>query len=170
MSFSYFSSPLSYIKDTLDNRKSNNIEVSKLNSWIRVTSGVGSGMVILSNPSLPLFYAANAIYGGIGADSRGTTGQTTTEGEGDEQKVVITDINGKEIEFEDDRWGRPRPIISGLDLSEGNNGLSKKTEFTITCFSRAQMEEIQAKFGEPGHHVFIEFGMNTALGVEGLVA
>ena len=31
MSFSYFSTPLSYIKDTLDNRKSNNIEVSKLN-------------------------------------------------------------------------------------------------------------------------------------------
>ena len=170
MSFSYFSTPLSYIKDTLDNRKSNNIEVSKLNAWIRVTSGVGDGMVILSNPSLPLFYAANAIYGGIGADSRGTTGETATEGEGDDQKVVITDINGKEIQFEDDRWGRPRPIISGLDLSEGNNGLSKKTEFQITCFSRAQMEEIQAKFGEPGHHVFIEFGMNTALGVKGLVA
>ena len=99
MSFSYFSTPLGYIKETLDNRKGNIIDVSKLNAWIRITSGVGNGMVILSNPSVPLFYAANAIYGGIGADSRGRTSQTATEGEGDEQKVVLTHIKGKEIEF-----------------------------------------------------------------------
>ena len=170
MSFSYFSTPLGYIKETLDNRKGNIIDVSKLNAWIRITSGVGNGMVILSNPSVPLFYAANAIYGGIGADSRGRTGQTATEGEGDEQKVVLTDIKGKEIEFEDDRWGRPRPIISGLDISEGNNGLSKKSELQITCFSLAQLDEIQAKFAEPGHHVFVEFGWNTATAMNGLVS
>ena len=56
MSFSYFSTPLGYIKETLDNRKGNIIDVSKLNAWIRITSGVGNGMIILSNPSVPLFY------------------------------------------------------------------------------------------------------------------
>ena len=56
MSFSYFSTPLGYIKETLDNRKGNIIDVSKLNvMWIRITSGVGNGMIILSNPSVPLF-------------------------------------------------------------------------------------------------------------------
>ena len=121
----------------------------------------------LSYQTHHFLYFTHKIYGGIGADSRGTTGQTATEGEGDEQKVVITDINGKEIQFEDDRWGRPRPIISGLDLSEGNNGLSKKTEFQITCFSRSKWKKY-SRFGEPGHHVFIEFEYEYHLGVKGL--
>ena len=86
-------------------------------------------MVITSNPNLPLFYAANAIYGGIGAEP-GQLG--AVEGETEEGGSKLVDIQGKEIEFKDDRWGRPRPIISGIDVSEGNNGLSKKCELQIT--------------------------------------
>ncbi len=166
MSFSYFSSPEAYIKSEIDFRKGNILYGSKLNAWIRVTSGVGNGMVITSNPNLPLFYAANAIYGGIGAEP-GQLG--AVEGETEEGGSKLVDIQGKEIEFKDDRWGRPRPIISGIDVSEGNNGLSKKCELQITCFSLDQMIEIQKKFGEPAHSVFLEFGWNTEKGVKGVV-
>ena len=166
MSFSYFASPEAYIKSEIDLRKGNILYGSKLNAWIRVTSGVGNGMVITSNPNLPLFYAANAIYGGIGAEG-GQLG--AVEGETEEGGSKLVDIQGKEIEFKDDRWGRPRPIISGIDVSEGNNGLSKKCELQITCFSLDQMIEIQKKFGEPAHSVFLEFGWNTEKGVKGVV-
>tara|TARA_B100001778_G_scaffold333113_1_gene340923 strand:+ start:1284 stop:3557 length:2274 start_codon:yes stop_codon:yes gene_type:complete len=166
MSFSYFASPEAYIKSEIDLRKGNILYGSKLNAWIRVTSGVGNGMVITSNPNLPLFYAANAIYGGIGAEP-GQLG--AVEGETEEGGSKLVDIQGKEIEFKDDRWGRPRPIISGIDVSEGNNGLSKKCELQITCFSLDQMIEIQKKFGEPAHSVFLEFGWNTEKGVKGIV-
>ena len=47
-------------------------------------------------------------------------------------------------------------------------GYLKKQNFKLLVFL-VQMEEIKSKFGEPGHHVFIEFGMNTTLGVKGLV-
>ena len=168
MGFTYYSKPESFVETELKERKGKIIEMSKRNAWIRVTSGVGNGMVILSNPSLPLFYAAGAIYGGVGAQPRpqGTNSSETPEGE---TPTKVTDRSGKEIEFKDDRWGRPRPIISGIDISEGNNGLSKKMELQITCFSLAQMIEIQKKFQEPGHSVFIEFGWNTEKGVEGLI-
>lgn len=168
MGFTYYSKPVGFVEDELVSRKGKVLEMSKRNAWIRVTSGVGNGMVILSNPSLPLFYAAGAIYGGVGAQPRpqGTNSSETPEGE---TPTKVTDRSGKEIEFKDDRWGRPRPIISGIDISEGNNGLSKKMELQITCFSLAQMIEVQKKFQEPGHSVFIEFGWNTEKGVKGLV-
>ena len=168
MGFTYYSKPVGFVEDELISRKGKVLEMSKRNAWIRVTSGVGNGMVILSNPSLPLFYAAGAIYGGVGAQPRpqGTNSSETPEGE---TPTKVTDRSGKEIEFKDDRWGRPRPIISGIDISEGNNGLSKKMELQITCFSLAQMIEVQKKFQEPGHSVFIEFGWNTEKGVKGLV-
>ena len=164
MSFTYYSSVEGFVKDELNNRKGDIIGMSRRNAWIRVTSGVGDGMVILSNPNLPLFNAAGAIYGGIGAQSRtSNTEETETDSE-------ITNRNGEPIKFDEEvRKGRPRPIISGIDISEGNNGLSKKMELQITCFTLAQMVEIQKKFQEPGHSVFIEFGWNTAKGVEGLV-
>ena len=168
MGFTYYSKPESFVEKELVSRKGKILEMSKRNAWIRVTSGVGNGMVILSNPSLPLFYASGAIYGGVGAQPRpqGTNSSETPEGE---TPTKVTDRSGKEIEFKDDRWGRPRPIISGIDISEGNNGLSKKMELQITCFSLAQMIEIQKKFQEPGHSVFIEFGWNTELGVKGVI-
>ena len=142
MGFTYYSKPESFVENELVSRKGKILEMSKRNAWIRVTSGVGNGMVILSNPSLPLFYASGAIYGGVGAQPRpqGTNSSETPEGE---TPTKVTDRSGKEIEFKDDRWGRPRPIISGIDISEGNNGLSKKMELQITCFSLAQMIEIQ---------------------------
>ena len=55
MSFSYFQILESYIKDEIDKRKGNILCDSKLNVKIRVTSGVGNGMIITSNPNVPLF-------------------------------------------------------------------------------------------------------------------
>lgn len=166
MSFTYFAKPEKFVTDELELRKGNILELSKRNAWIRVTSGVGDGMIILSNPSLPLFNAAGAIYGGIGAQSR-----TSNNSDEQESESEVKTLSGKPINFDDreKRWGRPRPIISGIDISEGNNGLSKKMELSITCFSLAQMIEIQKKFQEPGHSVFIEFGWNTDKGVSGLI-
>ena len=168
MSFTYFSEPKHWVKTELTNRVGKILDMSKRNAWIRITSGVGDGMVILSNPSLPLFYAAGAIYGGVGAQPR-PQGQSGNNADEPDNKTVITDRNGKEIEFKDNRWGRPRPIVGSISVTENNMGLSKKIELQITCFSLNQMIEIQKKFQEPGHNVFVEWGWNTKQGVASLV-
>ena len=61
MSFSYFSSPESYIKDEIDKRKGNILYASKLNPD-SITSDVGNGMIITSNPNVPLFHMSTT-YG-----------------------------------------------------------------------------------------------------------
>ena len=44
------------IHDKITNR--NNLEASKLNCWVRLFSGVGDGLIMVSNPDTKLFAAA----------------------------------------------------------------------------------------------------------------
>ena len=56
---------------------------------------------------------------------------------------------------EEDRGYRPSPIIEGLSLKDGNYGISRECSFTITCFSKGQVGEIQKYFGEPRFHTVL---------------
>jgi hypothetical protein len=140
------------IIDTLDKRKGNQIEVSKLNCWIRVSCGADPGLSVTSNPNYTLFNAANSIYG-----------TSNTSG------VIGYDWKGGTINSGVGQGYRPSPIISGLGIDEGAGEISRKADFSITAFSKEQMEELCKFFLEPGFSIFIEWGWNTLEGVGGLL-
>ena len=62
-----------------------------------------------------------------------------------------------------DRGLRPSPTIDSISVSQGNEGLSKKTSFTITCYSLGQCEVDNGIFLEPGNMVLVEWGENSNL-------
>ena len=43
-------------------------------------------------------------------------------------------------------------------MKDNNYGISREASFTIKCFSKGQVGEIQKYFGEPGHTVLVEYG------------
>ena len=50
-----------YVIDNL-NLKKNQIYTSRLNSWIRVTANAGAGLVLQSNPDVPIV-GESSVYG-----------------------------------------------------------------------------------------------------------
>lgn len=147
-SFPNFSNIAGYVKNELNSRKQNMQKISELNAWVRVSSGVGDGLVILSNPNFKLFSAAGdaSIYGG--GKSSGTLG-TTWGG-----KAVNASAN--------DSVFRPKPNISSMEIDEGAGTLSRKATFTIVAYTKGQLDTLCEYFLEPGYSIFIEWGFNVA--------
>ena len=129
-----------YVVDNL-NLKKKAVYTSRLNAWIRVIGNSGNGLVLQSNPNLPIF-GSQSVYGN--SEKPGAIGLDW------EGNVVTVQ--------EEDRGYRPSPIIEGLNLKDNQFGISRECSFTITCFSKGQVSEIQKYFGEPGHTVLVEFG------------
>ena len=157
-SFPNFSNIRDGIQEKLDNRvKGGTYEVSKLNSWVRLSSGTGpNGMVLLSNPNYSLFKAA-------GSSSTGIYGNSTQSG------TIGTDWDGNPINSEDGQGYKPSPIVTSMEIDEGAGSLSRKASFTITAYSKEQMEILSQYFLEPGYSIFLEWGFNTEDGVSGLL-
>lgn len=131
------------------------LEISKLNVWVRLTSGVGDGLIIESNPNYNLFRAAgqsNGIYDGAGGTA--TIG-TTWDG-----RSVSADSGGRL---------RPKPVVTSVEVDEAAGGISRKATLSITAFSKEQMEKVCEYFLEPGYTVFLEFGWNTSDSLKSLV-
>lgn len=118
-----------------------NVTTSKVMPWIRVVSCLGKFLVLESSREAVSFTQQ---YGNTGKSGR-----------------VGTDFEGTSIYAEDDRGFRPSPTISAINISQGNEGLSKKTSFTIICYSLGQAELVMEYFMEPGNHVLVEWGENT---------
>ena len=118
-----------------------NVTTSKVMPWIRVVSCLGDFLVLESSREAVSFTQQ---YGNTGKSGR-----------------IGTDKNGKSIYAEDDRGFRPSPTIDSINISQGNEGLSKKTSFTIICYSLGQAELVMEYFMEPGNHVLVEWGENT---------
>jgi hypothetical protein len=156
--FPNFSNIAEYAQTKLTGRKNNPYAISKLNAWIRVTSGVKSGeaegLTIVSNPNFKLFGAAgiSSIYGND--KQSGTVGTTWIGG-------AVNPSVGQGY--------RPSPIIESIEIDEGAGNLSRKASFSIKCFSREQMELVTKYFQEPGFSIFLEWGWNTDDGVKGIV-
>jgi hypothetical protein len=156
--FPNFSNIVGYAQKKLEGRKNNPYAISKLNAWIRVTSGVSSGkakgLTIVSNPNFKLFGAAgiSSIYGND--KQSGTVGTTWTGG-------AVNPSVGQGY--------RPSPTIESIEIDEGAGNLSRKASFSIKCFSREQMELVTQYFQEPGFSIFLEWGWNTDDGVKGIV-
>lgn len=156
--FPNFSNIVGYAQTKLKNRKNNPYAISKLNSWVRVTSGVSSnsadGLTIVSNPNFKLFGAAG-ISSFYGNDKQSGTIGTTWKG------GAVNPSVGQGY--------RPSPTIESIEIDEGAGNLSRKASFSIKCFSKEQMELVTKYFQEPGFSIFLEWGWNTVDGVKGIV-
>ena len=146
-SFPNLSNIAGYVQEELKSRKANIEKISGLNAWVRVSSGVGDGLIILSNPNFKLFGAAGegSIYGD--GKNSGTLG-TTWGGGG-----VIAGAG--------DSIFRPKPNISSIEVDEGSGTLSRKATFTITAYTKGQLDTLCEYFLEPGYSIFIEWGWNS---------
>jgi hypothetical protein len=120
-SFPNLSNISGYVRSALENRVKNPQNVSQLNAWVRVSSGVGAGLVLLSNPDFALFRAAGATNASIYGDgsASGTLGTTWAGG------AVYAEAS--------DSGYRPKPNITSIEIDEGAGTLSRKASFTITC-------------------------------------
>jgi hypothetical protein len=153
--FPHFSNIAPWVTKQLDARRQDIIKVSNLNAWVRVSSGVGKGCMMLSNPNFKLFggvgdkiapsvYGTNALSGTIGVQWDGVTPVNTAN----------------------EYWGfRPKPNITTIEIEEGAGSLSRKATFTITAYTRAQLDELCKYYLEPGYTIFLEWGWNTIQGV-----
>lgn len=138
----------------------NNKDVSELNIWIRLFSGVGNGLIMVSNPDRKLFASAgeSGIYGFSGnSELDGYSG------------ALGVDWNGNGVNPKAGRSLRPSPIVTNLEVKEGEDQISREASIAITAFSLEQMEAIQKYFMEPGYSLFVEWGWNTQDGARGLI-
>jgi D-serine deaminase-like pyridoxal phosphate-dependent protein len=152
-SFPNFSNIAPHVIAELSSRKGDIMKVSNLNAWVRVASGVGGGCQLISNPNFSLFGAAGSIYGNN--DLSGTIGYSWDLG----KFVVAPDFHGY----------RPKPNITSIEVDEGSGNISRKATFSITCYTRAQLDEMCKYFLEPGYTIFLEWGWNTTSGVSQFV-
>ena len=153
--FPNFSNIQPFIVEQMQKRK-DPIEVSKLNCWVKVASGVQNGCILYGNPSLELFTAA------------GDKGAATVYGDKSQSGVIGVDWGGKPIAVEAGNPGRPMPIVTSVEVDEGAGNISRKANVVIRCFSVTQLELIMKYYMEPGFTLFLEWGWNNVTGVRGL--
>lgn len=135
------------IVETITNRIDNNIENSKLVSWIRISSAAKppdakSGGLILESNLIDASFEND--YGGQQRSGR-----------------VGIDFNKNSIYADNDRKHRPSPTIDSITIENGSEGLSRKVKFTIRCYTLKQAEILSGYFLEPGFTVLVEYGWNT---------
>jgi hypothetical protein len=146
-SFPNLSNLAGYVKSALDRRIGNVQNVSQLNAWVRVSSGVGGGLMLLSNPNFALFRAA---------------GEGSIYGDGKSSGTLGTSWGGAAIYAETSDSGfRPKPNITSIEIDEGAGTLSRKASFTITCYTKGQLDTLCEYFLEPGYSIFLEWGWNV---------
>jgi len=142
--------------------KSNDtIQASKLNCFVRIISGVGTGLIMTSNPDWKLFSAAGFSEPTFYGDSAGsgTIGVSWTG----KPVYAAQQSMGQDVPF------KPSPIVTAINVKEGKDQISRHCDLKITAYTIAQVEVLQTYMMEPGFSLFIEYGWNTNLGVSGLI-
>ena len=132
------------IYTTIQEKASSNLRASKTMPWIRVTSCLGGFLTLESSPANDSFaqrYGNTKRSGRVGVNAAGES--------------VYAD--------EESRGLRPSPTIDNVSISQGNEGLSKKSSFTIICYTLGQCETIMEYFCEPANMVLVEWGENNIL-------
>jgi len=136
-----------YVQTELGKRVSGKRVISELNAWVRVSSGVGAGLTLLSNPNFRLFGAA---------------GEGSIYGDGKTSGTLGTNWGGGAVSAKSENTAfRPKPNITSIEIDEGAGTLSRKASFTITCYTKAQLDTLCEYFLEPGYSIFLEWGWNV---------
>jgi hypothetical protein len=152
----FFSEINSDVRNKINSRAGNNKYVSTLSAYIKAVSYADPGLVISSNPPIPLIASGKSMYGTI--DTNGSVGTT---------------IGGAEVapskRLDQNQGLRPIPIITSAEIQEQNaddgaSNFSRTAKFTIRCFSLGQMESVTEHFLEPGISIFLQWGWNTPAG------
>ena len=146
--------------------KKGNLRASQTMPWIRVTSTLGDwlSMESTTNRKKGNKYDNSVSF----AQKYGNTKRSgrlgiTNDETGNKDVYAKTDSKSS-------RGLRPSPTISSISVKQGNEGLSKKTEFTIVCYSAGQADTLIKYFLEPGNMVCVEWGENTKASVQQKVA
>jgi len=147
--FPNFSDIDNNIRTTLNARKGNPLAVSNLNVWVKMTSAVGGGLILYSNPDFKLFKAA------------GDGNISTIYGGNSQSGVLGVDWANKPIYASDGLGLYPRPVVTSIEIDEGAGNISRKATISMTAFTKGQAELLSEYFLEPGYTVFFEFGWNT---------
>lgn len=167
------------IMSTGDNdlkRYDTTLNASKYVPFIRVISGTGKGLIFSSNPDVPLLSETTIpIYDkktkaliGTAKDVASVYGSKFNAGflgydwKLDPVYPFVTPFTG-------DLVLRPSPIITGLEIKEGKDQISRHATLTIKCFSLAQAEKMQEYCMEPGHSLLIEYGWNKDIALKELI-
>lgn len=144
--------------------RNRSFDASKLVSFIRLISGTGDGLIIESNPNISV--TAQSIYDSQtkqwmhNPSSYGNRFMSGMIGYDWSGKPVYSELNSQSTRSEEQVL-RPSPIITGLEVKEGKDQISRQATLTIKCFSLSQCETIQKYCMEPGHSLLIEYGWNT---------
>ena len=115
--------------------------VSGLSAWVRVVSTAGEGLVMESIHSPESF---NIRYGS--STGPGILGYRL------DMKTPLK-VTGRGL--------RPSPVISSLSIDETTHGASRTIKFSVTCFTKEQLDELAKYLFEPGFHTLVEFGWNV---------
>jgi hypothetical protein len=135
-------------------------EYAKLNCFVRLISGTGKGLIMISNPDWKIFEATGA----AGASFYGTPDRSGTIGVNWEGKAVnVNDETIIDVPF------KPSPIVTSINIKEGKDQISRHCDLKITAYTLGQVELIQKYCMEPGHSLNVEFGWNTPNGFSGLI-
>jgi hypothetical protein len=152
----FFSEIVDYAKATILSRRGNNQKASDLSAFAKVVSYADPGLVISSNPDIPLIGAGSSLYGTI--STNGSVGRTLAGAE-----VAPNSL------LDQGQGLRPITILTSLEVEEQNAddgaaNFSRQAKFVIRCFSLGQMESVAEHFLEPGISVFLHWGWNTPEG------
>lgn len=129
------------VVNVLSKRIANNVHLSQKMPWMRISSAYKGGLTIESVHNSNTFeenYGDTTKSGRIGVDFAGNS--VFPEGQ--------------------DRAFRPSPTIEALSLQLNAGAFSRKTSFSIKCYTLKQAELVQEYFNEPGYTVLVEFGWN----------
>ena len=148
--FPNFSNIQGYVTKTLSSRKGNTELVSKLTPFVRIVSGANGGLSMISNPDWKLLQATGTTYG-----------SSTTAG------AIGTTWSGTPINPNSGQGYRPTPIVTSLEVDQAQGGLSRKATFSVTCFTKEQMEKLSSYIMEPGYSILLEWGWGVS-GYSGL--
>jgi len=154
--------------------KPNSFSTTQRTCWVRVFSGAvrtlgtgkdkdgnkisikSNGVILASSNDFGIFKAAGQSTGTIYGDSKST---------GD----FGMDWDLKRVSTPGETALRPSPIVTGLEIKEGKDQISRECVLKLRCFTLKQMELVQTYFLEPGYSLCIEFGWNSNAGAAQMV-
>ena len=152
----------------------NSFSTTQRTCWVRVFSGAvrtlsagknkdgtdlyvkSNGLILASSNDFGIFKAAGQSNGSVYGDSQST---------GD--FGISWDL--RTVSSPGQTALRPSPIVTGLEMKEGTDQISRECTLKLRCFTLQQMELMQTYFLEPGYSLCIEFGWNSNAGAAQMV-